>query len=580
MSQVDRRRIGDRYELIGELGTSASRTVWHARDESTGTDVAIKVLRPELLADPAALGELRAALDEIVRLGHPGILAVSDIVDVDDRIALVSRFVPGGSLRSLLARRGPLPIDRSVSVMAGVCAALDAAHAVGVVHGALTPSQLRLEPDRPAPAQALLADFGMAALINRAAAGGFLPPPPPAQYQAPEIPAGQPGTAAADVYAIGVLLYETLTGHRPFHEPLHGAEAPDRQPSDSTPPIAGLPTALWHTILGCLTPDPGLRPSAEQLAALLVGFGSAARVPSQRAAAGTAAATVSGPPSQPPPLDDATVFLPVIRPDTAPPAFGGQPPVPASRRRLVLAAGGVTVLAVVVAGVITLQPGGNGSVTGAAVQVRTAPGLGSAAAGSSAVPGPPSTQSSPKAGRSEPAVAPASATAAGAGSKAANTGASPSPALSTPAPSNTPATIAATHAGSGTVSATSLKNTYSGLCLDTNGAFHDGTDEQTSTCGNSVGGTWTLTSTGALTQDGGAYCLDDYAFRTAPGSAVKLYSCNGGANQQWTFRADGSIVGVYSGLCLDVAGPRPGNGAPVELWTCNRRSSQQWSWTS
>jgi hypothetical protein len=362
----------------------------------------------------------------------------------------------------------------------------------------------------------------------------------------------------------------------------------------ATPPIAGLPGALWHTILGCLAPDPDRRPSAEQLAALLIGFGSPARVPSPRPAIDTAAVAVPTP-SAPP--DDATVFMPVIRPDAPPPALtrnrSGRPVQPSesdqfdqsddrrpalvTRNRLIMAAAGVTTLAaVVVVGFTTLQPSGHEPVTGAAVPVLAAPGLGSAVAGSPAASGTKSTQPSPNSSRSPKAVVPAHRTTASPALSAGNAGASPSPTLSAAASSGAPSPSAITNAGNGALTGTSLRNKYSGSCLDTNGAFANGADEQLWTCAGTAGESWTLTSTGALTQDGGAYCLDDYGFGTAPGSKVALWSCNSGANQQWTFRADGSIVGVYSGLCLDIAGP--GNGAQIQLSTCNHRWSQQWSW--
>jgi serine/threonine protein kinase len=600
MSQIHRRQFGERYEVLGELGVSAGRSVWHGRDGRTGADVAIKLLRPELFADPAALGELRATLEAVARLEHPGILAVDDLVVHDNQVALVSRFVPGGSLRNRLARRGPLPLDRSVGMMAGVCRALGAAHAIGVVHGALTPSQIRLEPLRPAPDEALLDDFGMAALIDRAAATGLLPfVPAAAQYEAPEIAAGQPRSAAADVHAVGVLLYETLTGHRPFHEPPHDGADSEQRPPAASPPVAGLPAAVWQTIMTCLAPDPGQRPSADQLAALLVGFGSPVSLPAQRPVPGaevartrvtTATTTVIALPRRPSPQEDATVFMPVIRPDTPPPAVPGQRGETAeengsgeqhralvSGRRLVQAAVGATVLAIAAVGFTTLSTNNQGTVNGTDIPVLAVPGGSTSAAGGAAAPGSASAHSSPKSTKSPSASASASGKPSSTSTSSGAASASASPASNASASAGAPTPSLITNAGN-TSTGTSLQNAYSGSCLDTSGAYANGVAEQILACSGSTAESWTTTSAGTLTQDGGQYCLDDYALGTTPGTRVVLWACNGGANQRWTIRANGEIFSVNAGLCLDIVGPSKTDGAQIQLSTCTDQASQQWTW--
>jgi len=602
MSQIHRRQFGERYEVLGELGTSAGRSVWHGRDGLTGADVAIKLLRPELFADPAALGELRATLEAVARLGHPGILAVDDIVVHDNQVALVSRFIPGGNLRTRLARRGPLPLDRSVAMMAGVCRALGAAHAIGVVHGALTPSQIRLEAQRPAAGEALLADFGMAALADRAAATGLLPSVPAAQYEAPETAAGQPRSAAADVHAVGVLLYETLTGHRPFQEtPLDGSD-PEQRPPAASPPVAGLPAVVWHTIMACLAADPGQRPSAEQLAAQFVGFGSptSLSLPAQRPVPGaetartrvtTATTTVITLPRRPSPQEDATVFMPVIRPDMAPPAAldrrgdtaaedesGKQRRALVSGRRLVQAAVGAAVLAVAAAGFTTLNTNNHGSVNGTDIPILAVPGGGSSAAGSSAAPGSASAHSSPKSTKSPSAGASVSATASSTASSAGAASAFASPASSASASAGAPTPSGLTNAGNNISTGTSLQNAYSSSCLDTGGAYANGTAEQILACSGAAAQSWTSTSAGTLTQDGGQYCLDDYGRGKTSGTRVVLWACNGGANQRWTIRSNGEIYSVNAGLCLDIVGPSTVDGALIQLSACTDQASQQWTW--
>src|SRR5882724_6540079 len=97
MTQMHQRSVGDRYELLSELGRNAGRGVWRARDRVTGSEVAVKVLRPELIAGPETLDELRHTLDLIRQLGHPGILAVSEVAMFGDRVALVGELLSGES---------------------------------------------------------------------------------------------------------------------------------------------------------------------------------------------------------------------------------------------------------------------------------------------------------------------------------------------------------------------------------------------------------------------------------------------------------------------------------------------------
>ncbi|HEV3172947.1 MAG TPA: RICIN domain-containing protein [Actinocrinis sp.] len=124
-----------------------------------------------------------------------------------------------------------------------------------------------------------------------------------------------------------------------------------------------------------------------------------------------------------------------------------------------------------------------------------------------------------------------------------------------------------------------LISAQSGKCLDTyDNHFANGTKEEIWTCHNGPGQTWTHTSSGQLTVDGGKFCLDGYANGTAPGTKVDLWTCNGGSNQRWTVNSNGTITEAQSGLCLDVAGQGTANGTQIDLWTCNGQTNQPWSW--
>jgi hypothetical protein len=144
-----------------------------------------------------------------------------------------------------------------------------------------------------------------------------------------------------------------------------------------------------------------------------------------------------------------------------------------------------------------------------------------------------------------------------------------------PSAQNAGAVTTASSASTTTAAATALSNASSGECLSTPGsAYSAGAVERVATCSGGAFQAWTLTSSGQLTQDGGAYCLDDYNWESSPGSEVDLWPCNGGSNQQWSVDSDGSIVGAYSRLCVALSG----RGTAVELERCDGEARQRWSW--
>lgn len=254
-------RFGDRYEVLEGIGSGASGTVWHARDLRTGADNAVKSLRPELVHDTAAVGRLYAVLAAIGSLGHPNILATDEVMARDGQLALISRLVHGDSLLSLLARNGPMPPAVAAQFIAQICDALAAAHSVGVAHGDVKPANVLVEPVEAGFPHVLLSDFGIACV-----AADVVTPHP--EYLAPELAPGAPGTPAADVYAVGIVLYEVLSGWPPFTGPDPAAILQFHRTAQPAS-ITGLPNPLWLPIAACLDKNPLQRPSATDLAALL-----------------------------------------------------------------------------------------------------------------------------------------------------------------------------------------------------------------------------------------------------------------------------------------------------------------------
>jgi serine/threonine protein kinase len=635
-------RVGERYELLSQLAVSPSCAVWRGRDTVSGAECAVKVLRPELVADATGFAQLQQTLSTVSGLGHPGIAVVSETVVHEGWVALAGRFVPGRSLRALLDEQAPLPTERVMALVSQLCSALSAAHAAGVVHGNLTASQVLVDPTHTAPGaavsgdaalgnvalgDAVLTDFGLASLINHAAGQGALPFVPVPRYRAPELRQGDPGTEASDVFGIGVILYEALAGHHPFDISGEGETVLVRR--DVPEAIPGLSLPLWHLITGCLAPNPINRPPAATVARLLAGLvptTPAARVnqgPVSRSARqadpGTdqvlpahvrSAPATPAEPSVPSPQDSPTIFMPVIRPGSTPPAAlraGGavdsasvsadvdvdadEKPDRRSRRRatnvrrrVVLSGVGLCAVALAaVLGLTNVTSGGPRTNTGDGVPVMAPNGGGggrlAAGPGSpkTAVRATTSTSSSASASASASAIASASASSAATGSAPSGAAAPGESASASPSPTASSA-VPPSGMGNGPSAGTALVNGRSGKCLDTqNGSYANGTAEQQLACGAATGESWAL-SGGALTQDGGKYCLDDYGYGNQSGSRIVLWSCNGGSNQQWTVRADGSIQNVFSKLCLDVAGQSASDGALVQLSTCTGRSSEHWSW--
>ncbi|MEV6814243.1 serine/threonine-protein kinase [Micromonospora sp. NPDC051296] len=264
-------RLHDRYVLHDRIGLGGMSEVWRADDEVLGRPVAVKVLAGTFAVDPDLRATIRREARAAARLTHPHVTQVYDYAEatLDGGTVvpyLVMELVDGQNLADRLAD-GPLPWPQALRMAAQVAAALAAAHRLGVVHRDIKPGNVMLTETG-----AKVLDFGIAALAGPQHAGTRAAGEPmmgtPA-YTAPErLSAGAPNPAS-DVYALGALLYRTLTGDVPL---------PVRDWEDAVavhahrPPVAslrvpGLPADLAELVLACLDPDPAGRPTAGQLAA-------------------------------------------------------------------------------------------------------------------------------------------------------------------------------------------------------------------------------------------------------------------------------------------------------------------------
>lgn len=225
--------LADRYRLVARLGTGGNGEVWHARDERLDRDVAVKVLQPELADDEDVRARLRAEARHAGRLRHPGIAAVFDFAEGDDGAWLVMELVDGQPLSDLLRQEGRLPVDRTIDVVE------QAAHDGGLVHRDVKPGNLLLRGD----GRLSLTDFGIAHATGAAALTRTGQLVGTASYLSPEQASGRPVRAATDLYALGVVAYECLSGRRPYErdgQVAHLRSQPPPLPPDVPEPVADL----------------------------------------------------------------------------------------------------------------------------------------------------------------------------------------------------------------------------------------------------------------------------------------------------------------------------------------------------
>ena len=292
------RVLGGRYRLRSRLAAGGMGAVWAAEDLVLGREVAVKLLGEALASDRLAALRLRREARAAGRLVHPGIARVLDLGEDGGRPYLVMELLHGESLAARLARVGPLAPVEAVRVVAAAADALEAAHRAGIVHRDVKPGNVFVTGDGGVK----LLDFGIASAAgDTAVTGGDLLGT--AAYLAPERVLGHDATPAADVYALGVLLYELLAGRPPFAGDtgtalamahVHAQPAPLRSVAPQVPP------ALAAGCEQALAKDPAARPpSAAALAALLRSTMPSAPTPAPRlpgpAAAGSPTAVL--PPS-------------------------------------------------------------------------------------------------------------------------------------------------------------------------------------------------------------------------------------------------------------------------------------------
>jgi len=254
--------IAGRYRLRDVIGRGGMGVVWLAADELLNRDVAVKeTVRPQEFDDTewdilreGSLREARTA----ARLSHSNIVGVFDILEQDGRPWLVMQLVPFPSLRDVIQRSGPLSPARAAQVGLGVLAAIQAAHAAGVLHRDVKPGNVLLGPDN----EVVLTDFGLAVIDGNphATRSRLLIGSP--DYMSPERARGEPASRAADLWSLGATLYAAVEGRAPFER--DGSAAVLEAVLTDSPDPPSLAGPLWPVISRLLDKDPGQRLSADQ----------------------------------------------------------------------------------------------------------------------------------------------------------------------------------------------------------------------------------------------------------------------------------------------------------------------------
>ncbi|WP_285243416.1 serine/threonine-protein kinase [Pseudarthrobacter sp. fls2-241-R2A-127] len=249
--------LGGRFQLTTRIAIGGMGEVWKAKDLVLGRIVAIKVLKEEYTGDPGFLQRFRAEARHTALLNHVGIANVFDYGEEEGSAYLVMELVPGQPLSSIIEHEQVLSPDRTLSIIAQTARALAVAHAQGLVHRDVKPGNLLITPD----GRVKVTDFGIARLADQVPLTQTGQVMGTAQYLAPEQATGQTATGSSDIYSLGVIGYECLSGHRPFTGESQIAIAL-AQVNDAPPPLSEtLPTPVRALLMSMLAKDPKNRPA-------------------------------------------------------------------------------------------------------------------------------------------------------------------------------------------------------------------------------------------------------------------------------------------------------------------------------
>jgi len=251
---------GGRYRLVNRIAIGGMGEVWEAKDEVILRKVAIKILKPEFTGDPGFLERFRTEARHAAKVNHQGIADVYDYGEDSGNAYLVMELVPGDSLATILEREKSLPSARVLDIVAQTARALEEAHRAGLVHRDIKPGNLLITPD----GEVKITDFGIARVADQVSLTATGQVMGTVQYLAPEQATGKPATPATDVYSLGVVAYEAISGARPFKGDTQMAIAL-AQINEPPPPLdESIDSAVRELIMDCLQKRPAERVSSAQ----------------------------------------------------------------------------------------------------------------------------------------------------------------------------------------------------------------------------------------------------------------------------------------------------------------------------
>lgn len=260
--QLAGRSVGNSYRLVKPIGQGATGTVWEGVS-ADGEPVAVKLLHESLLRQPRLVTRFVQERTILLMLRHRNVVRVRDLFSVGETLGLVMDLVAGGSLRDHLERVRTMPPAEAARLAAQVADALAEAHELGIIHRDLKPDNI-LVLERDGRLDTRLTDFGIARILNvpsMTTPNAVVGTP---HYMAPEAFHGVTPSPATDVYALGVLLYELVSGQPPYMSDsvpelmrMHAEGRPERR--------RGIPDELWKLIRSCLSAKPRQRPAAAAL---------------------------------------------------------------------------------------------------------------------------------------------------------------------------------------------------------------------------------------------------------------------------------------------------------------------------
>jgi DNA-binding response OmpR family regulator/Holliday junction resolvase len=258
-----------RYQIQADLGEGGMGSVYRALDVKLNEEVALKILHPEIAGDASLVERFRNEVRLARKISHKNVCRLFDLQEDDGILYIAMEYLAGENLHSLIRRMGSLPVDQAISITGQVAEGLVEAHRLGVIHRDLKPKNIMIDHD----GNAKIMDFGIARSQrgDRITQTGTVMGTP--EYMAPEQLEGEVVDGRADLYALGIVLYEMLTGHVPFEGNTflivalkHKTESP-RNPQEINPQI---PEALCRLILKCLEKDRTARfPDAGEVLRLL-----------------------------------------------------------------------------------------------------------------------------------------------------------------------------------------------------------------------------------------------------------------------------------------------------------------------